>query len=290
MDASSQAVTTFLTGVQDAVAQLGKVHDHYAEGAEEQRLATGVGQLELVRTQEILRRFLPPSPAVILDVGGGPGAYACWLAGQGYAVHLIDPVPLHVEQARRALEGQTGSGAWSATVGDARRLEWADAGADAVLLLGPLYHLTAREDRLTALREAQRVLRPGGRLVAAGISRFASTLDGLVRGFLADPEFVAIARDDLATGQHRNPNNRPGYFTTAFFHHPEGLRAEMEEASLRWETTLAVEGPGWLLGTFEEQWNDPTRRERLLEALRWLEREPSTLGASAHLLAVAIKG
>lgn len=259
---------------------------HYGESTEAQRLAEGVGQLELARTQELLGRYLPPPPAVILDVGGGPGAYACRLAGQGYEVHLIDPVPLHVEQARQASQGQPGYPISSAAVGDARRLEWRDASADAVLLLGPLYHLTVREDRVTALGEARRVLRPGGRVFAAGISRFASTLDGMVRGFLADPEFVAIARQDLDTGQHRNPNDRPGYFTTAFFHHPDELRTEIEDAGLRWEATLAVEGPGWLLGDFPEQWSDPGRRKRLLEAIRWLEQETSVLGVSAHLLAV----
>src|SRR6185295_15870885 len=108
----------------------------------------------------------------------------------------------------------------SAAVGDARRLEAADNTADAVLLLGPLYHLTEREDRVKALSEAFRVLKPGGVLLAAAISRFASFLDGVRHGFLADPIFVDLVRQDLATGQHRNPNHTAGYFSTAFFHQP----------------------------------------------------------------------
>ena len=78
---------------------------HYAEGREQARLTEGGPPLELVRTQEILLRHLPPPPGVILDVGGGPGAYAIWLTGRGYAVHLIDPVPLHLEQARSTNQG-----------------------------------------------------------------------------------------------------------------------------------------------------------------------------------------
>ena len=72
---------------------------YYAAGLERDRLFEGRSQLERVRTQELLARHLPPPPAVILDVGGGPGVYARWLASQGYEVHLVDPVPLHVEQA-----------------------------------------------------------------------------------------------------------------------------------------------------------------------------------------------
>src|SRR5215212_5220861 len=129
---------------------------HYSEGIEQDRLFGGRSQLERVRTQGLLTRHLPPAPAVVLDVGGGPGVYARWLTERGYEVHLVDPVPLHVEQAQGADPKPA-----SATIGDARKLDWPNARVDAVLLLGPLYHLTERDDRLQALREAHRVLRPG---------------------------------------------------------------------------------------------------------------------------------
>lgn len=262
---------------------------HYESSHEAERLLGGAGQLELARTRMILQRYLPPPPAVIMDVGGGAGIYACWLAGLGYEVHLIDAVPLHVEQARQASQAQPDHPLASIEVGDARKLDWAEARADVVLLLGPLYHLTERGDRVSALREAQRVAREGGLVFAAGISRFASTLDGLFRGFMDDPEFVQIARQDLIDGQHRNPNNHPHYFTTAYFHHPEELRDEVEEAGLKCEKVLAIEGIGWRLQNFEDHWQDPGRRERLLEAIQWCEEEPSLLGASGHLMAVARK-
>ena len=260
---------------------------YYESGLEAQRLSTGKGRLEKIRTQELLTRYLPPPPAIVMDVGGGPGAYACWLAARGYEVHLVDPVRLHVEQALRASSDQAAHPLASASVGDARHLDRADASADAALLLGPLYHLTERQDRVAALAEARRVVRRGGLVIAVGISRFASLLDGLVQGFLDDPEFAQIVQSDLRNGQHRNPTGHPAYFTAAFFHLPEELEAEMEEAGLRHEETLAVEGPGWLLQNFEECWADPARRARLLEAARATEGEASVLGFSAHLMAVA---
>src|SRR4051794_25145970 len=132
---------------------------HYAESREQDRLTAEVVPLERIRTQEILLRYLPLRPAVVLDVGGGPGVYAFWLAERGYTVHLIDPVPLHLEQAR-ARAGISASALLAAiSLGDARRLEFETESADAVLLLGPLYHLTSRADRLLALREGNRVLR-----------------------------------------------------------------------------------------------------------------------------------
>jgi len=264
---------------------------HYETVAEAERLSRGTGQLEWVRTQELLTRFLPPPPYVVLDVGGGPGAYACWLAKRGYEVHLVDIVPRHVEQGLRASGEQPDRPLASAAVGDARRLARPDASVDAVLLLGPLYHLTERPDRVQALREACRVVRRNGIVLGVGISRFASLLDGLVRGYLDDSEYVRIVERDLQEGQHRNRTNNPAYFTTAFFHHPEELAAEVLEAGLRHEATLAVEGPAWLLQNFDAHWNDAARpsADGLLKALRALESEPSVLGASAHLLAVARK-
>jgi ubiquinone/menaquinone biosynthesis C-methylase UbiE len=111
---------------------------------------------------------LPDPPGRVLDVGGGPGNYATWLAEDGYEVKLIDATPELVEQARRRAGEPP---AFEAAVGDARDLAEPDESADAVLLLGPLYHLPARDNRMKALAEARRVLRPGGLVAAAAISR-----------------------------------------------------------------------------------------------------------------------
>ena len=258
----------------------------YARGFERDRLAAGAGALEFVRTQTLIERYLPDAPATVADVGGGPGRYALWLAHRGYQVHLVDPVPLHLEQAKAAarLRGVTLAGV---EAGDARTLRFPDQSVDAVLLLGPLYHLTARGDRLQALAEARRVCRRGGVVIAAAISRFASTLDGLRSGYLEDAAFAAVAAADRRDGQHRNTTGNPAYFTTAYLHRPEELAAECSEAGLAHVALLAVEGPAWLIPDLEARLADAERRAVLLDALAAIEAEPTLLGASAHLLIVS---
>ena len=154
----------------------------YRQSQESERLTVNVkGQIEFVRTQEIITRYLPAPPAVVLDVGGGSGPYACWLAQAGYEVHLVDPVDVHIEQAKETSNQQPEHPIASVSLGDARELRFLSMSADAVLLLGPLYHLTEKNDRLLALAEAYRVLRNGGVMIAAGISRFASMLDSFLK-------------------------------------------------------------------------------------------------------------
>jgi SAM-dependent methyltransferase len=257
---------------------------YYEAGQEDERLDNAFFRWEKIRTFDLLQRFLPPAPAVILDVGGASGAYAFPLAEMGYTVDLVDPVPLHIEQARqRAAQG--GRTPRSFHVGDARAIPFDNAVVDAALFFGPLYHLTGRADRLLAIREARRVLRPGGVLLAVAISRFASALDGIGRGLLRDPDFVAIAQQDLASGQHRNATANFDYFTTAFFHHPDELKTELIESGFPDPRVCAIEGPIWSAppSVTDEQ------REQFLKIVRAIEEEPTLIGASAHIMGIASK-
>ncbi len=255
------------------------IRDHYTAANERDRLTAGTGLVEFLRTQELLARILPPPPARVLDVGGGAGIHAGPLTAQGYEVHLIDPVPLHVEQAGDV------PGLASVTTGDARSLDWSADSVDAVLLLGPLYHLTARADRLQALAEARRVLRPAGVMAAAAISRYASTIGGLLRGQLRDPRFESIVERDVADGQHRNPDDVPEWFTTAYFHEPGELAVEASGAGFVDVEVVAVEGPAALLPDLP-LWLEKDC-EVLMRAIRRVERAPALLGVSPHLLLTA---
>jgi SAM-dependent methyltransferase len=257
---------------------------YYERGQEAERLENPFSRWEKVRTLDLLDRYLPRAPALILDVGGAAGAYAFPLAERGYVVDLIDPVPLHIEQAkqRAAMDQRVPR---NFRVGDARAIPYDDGAADVVLFFGPLYHLTDSDERLRAIREARRVLRAGGVLLAVAISRFASALDGIGRGSIRDPDFVRIVEQDLKTGQHRNETGNLDYFTTAFFHHPDELKMELIEGGFPNPRLCAIEGPLWtaLESTTAEQ------QEELMTIVRALENEVTLIGASAHIMGIATK-
>ena len=256
---------------------------------EEGRLTRGQGTLEFARMQELLERFLPPPPKVVLGVGGGAGAYSCWLALRGYEVHLIDPVPRHVDLARKASASQPTHPIAAISLGDARSLGHQDESVDVVLLMGPLYHLTSREDRIKALRESHRVLKVGGQVFAKAINRFASLFSGLTHGLIDDPYFASMLQRDLGDGQHRNPDRKEDYFTTSFFHRPDELESEVGEAEFVVKELIAVQGPGLLATDLKERWPDAARRQRLLDLIRAVEKERTLLGVSYHFLVVAQK-
>ncbi|MFC6885675.1 class I SAM-dependent methyltransferase [Actinomadura yumaensis] len=260
------------------------LHAYYSQGLERDRLAGARGILEFERSKEILARRLPePGSGVVADIGGGAGRYALWLAGRGHLVEHRDPVPLHVEQVREAApEGVR------TAVGDARELDLDDASADAVLLLGPLYHLRDRDDRVRALREAARVVRPGGTVFAAAISRWAPRYDDLVgrARYEEDPTMPARVAEVERTGWM--PPIVPGSFW-AYLHRPDELRGEVRDAGLELADLVGVEGLAFVLPDLERRLADPLGHEVLLDTARATERVPELLGTSPHMIATAVR-
>lgn len=249
----------------------------YAERyVEDDRLArSGHGQLEFLRTQELVRRYLPGPGATVLDVGGATGVHARWLAADGYAVTLVDPVAEHVAKALEI-------GTFNAMVGDARKLEQADDSVDVTLMFGPLYHLVEAADRAQALAEARRVTRANGLVVAAGISRYAGLLEYGTKGMLTEDNHSEFA---VALRTGRNYDDPEG-FTNAYFHHADELRAEFDQAGFHDVEVLGVEGPA--AATLEH--TPPADVPRLLPSAirlaRLLENDARVMSASFHFLAV----
>ena len=258
---------------------------YYERGMERERLSDGRGDLEFTRTTEIVLRRLPAAPAVVADIGGGPGRYALWLASLGYQVEHRDLMPLHVEQLTAEVAGVAGI---HTAVGDARDLDLPDASVDAVLLLGPLYHLTDRAERVRALRECARIVRPNGPVFAAAISRWAPRIDGMLREriYVKHPAAADLIDEIDRTGML--PPLQDGGFP-AFCHRPGELREEVGEAGLEVVDLVSVEGPAFILGDLDARMADPADRSVALEVARAIERVPELTGIGPHLVATGIR-
>ncbi len=241
---------------------------------------------EFAVTRLAMAEYLPPPPARVLDCGGGPGRYAIHLAGLGYPVTLFDlsagNLALAREKARAAgvtLEGYIRGNALDLG-------QFGDDSFAAVLLLGPLYHLTHAEERCQALREATRVLRPGGMLLAGFITIFAPFRDAISKGYLKD-----YAADPAGTLKMLETQVNPSGsgFTDAWFTRPEEVLPLMESAGLRTLALLAAEG----LCAGHEQ-NIKTLDQDAFDFWARLNyrfsREPSLLGAADHMLYVGSRG
>jgi SAM-dependent methyltransferase len=264
------------------------LHAHYELGEEADRLArSGAGRLEFERTQEIVLRHLPPPPATVADIGGGPGRYSVWLASLGYRVVHRDLVPMHVDQVRTAA-AEDGL-AVEAAVGDARSLDLRDESVHAVLLLGPLYHLPQRADRVQALREAGRIVRPGGPVFGAVISRWAVRLDGMLRQRFYAKYPAAEQVTDEVERSGLLPPLVPGSFC-GVTHRPGQLRAEFASAGLVVADLVSVEGAAYLLADLDERMADRRDWQVVLDAARAHERVPELLGIGSHLIATGFPG
>lgn len=268
-----------------------EIIEYYSDSFfEDERLRSDIwGSIEWIRTIDIFERYLPPSPASVHDIGGGTGAYSGWLLEKGYSVTFIDLVPKHVEMATKRMRGIAKPEKFSSMIGDACNLNVADNSTDTVLLMGPLYHLQEKSKRQRALKEAFRILKPGGYLFCAIISKFASFLDGLDSGYIHDPDFRTIIKGDLKSSCHNNHTDKQEYFTTAYFQHPDELNDEMLTTGFTELKMIGIEGMLWASMNLDALRKDAKAWKTAIDFMRMIESDRSIIGASPHIMGIGIK-
>ena len=268
---------------------ISNVFDFYNGGAEVGRLERGLGVVEFYRSKEIISQYLPEGKLTVCDVGGGVGRYSEWLAEMGHDVTMIELAPSAVEYAVSEMKTP-----YTAKTGDARELDMPSESSDVVLLMGPLYHLMNRSDRMKAISEAYRILRKGGILIAAGISKYSSATWALsVYGngvdFIDDDVYMDMLRREMSTGEHVRPETYPRIIADAYFHTPDLLSEELTEGGFELTGKHAIEGCLWITPELNAKWEDPDRRARLLEILHASEKDETMLGISPHFIIVGRK-
>jgi ubiquinone/menaquinone biosynthesis C-methylase UbiE len=226
---------------------------------------------------------LPGPPATIFDVGGGNGRHAFYLAKMGYHVELCDITEPLVTDARRR-NSQSAARLGNIMIADARKLPWRDSSAEAVLLLGPMYCLRGRQDRLRVLSEARRVLKPGGVVIIQYLARIAALRS--ILEVAPDAGGIFSWQEFLDSGQF-SEETLPDFFRIHYFSSPANIVAELGEAGLAAESVRGVDGPATIYA-------QRTLVDAPEESIRqWGEialavgEDPEYRSTSTHLCAIA---
>ena len=273
------------------------VLDGYNAGIEKDRLRTGIGRVEFERTKELLIEHFPKPPAVVYDIGGGYGEYAWWLASMGYEVHLFDLSETNIAMSHELASEFAGVSLAASEVCDAREVPRADKSADAVLLMGPLYHITEYDERIKAIEESKRLLRDGGVLFAAALTPYSVLLhcttlyhlEGKSKANALDDErFLSMIERELKDGCHINPERSVfGGLGTSHLHTAKALREELAHGGFADTLVYGLMGGAWLAPNLDALMDDPKTRETLMRTVRLLDGHDEIIGLSGHLLAVA---
>lgn len=259
----------------------------YNKASEETRLDKGMGVFEFERTKTLIEKYIKTSPSTIIDVGGGTGKYAAWLAKKGHRVCLVDPVLKHIEQARNRAHQLKNK--YTVCLGEARNLDFPDNSADLVILHGPLYHLQKKEDREKAIREAKRVLKRNGIVLGFSINYTASTLVGLLNGLIHKSSFFDMCKEELKTGIHNTPHDFPWLLAEAYYHRPETLKEEFVAQEFSYLNTYAIEGMAWLDKDYFSSMANKKKKETLMELIQITENDTNLLSFSPHIMIAAKK-
>jgi len=264
-----------------------KIEDFYLSSPEEERLELGLGPLEFERNKALILNKLGANRKKIVDVGGGTGKYSEWLAGLGHEVWMVEPIEKHIELAKK--RAANAGSRFFVIQGEARMLELQDNLADMVILHGPLYHLTEREDRIAAINEALRITRPGGVVIGWAISYTASTMVALMQGLIQNDDVFQMCSEELTSGQHQAPPSLPGILAEAFYHRPEELKEEFETCGLKDTVIHAIEGITWFDRDYFSSRSDIRKKGRQDEFYRLTEQDPNLLALSPHFAAAGRK-
>lgn len=250
--------------------------------SEETRLNKGLGVFEFERVKSLIEKYIKIPSSIILDIGGGTGKYSEWLAKKGHQVHLVEPVPKHLKIASE--RNHRNKIKFTIHSGESQNLIFKNNYADIVILHGPLYHLQNHIDRDKTIKEAIRVLKPNGIILAFAINYTASTMVGLLNGLIHKKTFFKMCKEELTTGIHNPPDDFPWLLSEAFYHNPKKLKEEFLNQDITYLNTHAVEGITWLDKNIFVNLENSERKETLLKLIEITETDPQLLSLSPHIM------
>lgn len=254
----------------------------YNKASEETRLEKGMGVFEFTRIKSLIEKYINKERSTIIDIGGGTGKYAEWLAKKGHCVSLIEPIEKHIRIAQD--RAQTLKNKFTIYQAEACHLPLKNNTADLIILHGPLYHLQKAEDRKKAISEAKRVLKKGGVILAFAINYTASTLVALLQGLLHKNSFFEMCKEELTSGIHNAPEDFPWLLPEAYYHRPSELKLEFIQQELFYINTYAVESFVWLDKNYFASMTSSKKRKKLEELIQITENDSELLAFSPHMM------
>jgi len=267
------------------IDDISDIQSYYDDALESELVRLERHQLERDITWRYMETYLPPS-GTVLDVGTGAGAYTLELARRGYTVTAIDLSGRLIDLCRKRVQDEGLEKNVRFLIADARDLsDIKDDTFDAVLLMGPLYHLVIEEDRKTALREAFNRLKPGGVMLSSFISRYG-ILGDVLKTIPEVIENQAAVRSLMEKG--RDPDGMPVRGFRGYFARLSEITPLHEEIGFR---TLVVAGVEPAISADDESYNrlEGTRRKLWLDLMYEISTEESIIAASRHLLYIGVK-
>ena len=259
---------------------MNKIEEWYDEKYDEwERLE--LHKIEFDITKRYLDEYIIGENLEILDIGGGPGRYAMYLAEKGHKVSLLDLSKKNIEIAKEKSE-EKGIILENYIHGNALELGGYKQKYDVILLMGPLYHLLDEKDRKVCIEEALRLLKPGGIMVASFISNYAPIQDYLKNLYPIDSidELLIFLDDGESAGEKG--------FTQAYFTNPKEAKDLMNSFGLQQKVFAGVEN---ILNSKEKEINKLEEEEykKWLDICYKLSQDESIMGTSEHFLYIGYK-
>ena len=263
-----------------------EIIENYKDFEEDKRLSDAFGRFEKEQTKDLILRYCKKKELTILDVGGATGAYSFWLAGLNHNVYLVDIVPKHIEISKNKTKNENLPVLKDYIVGDARKLPFEDNFADLLIMHGPLYHFTNRKDRIDSIQEANRVLKPGGTLLAFTITRYAGVNYGIREKLMYNDIYYSVIKNEVLNGIRDNNPKKIKSFLKAYFHLPNEIEEEIKACNFQFEKTIGILGTTWTTPDLKDALEDPIKLQRLKEISCLLENEPVL---SPRMMSVGVK-
>jgi SAM-dependent methyltransferase len=264
---------------------LSDIEDFYNHNLESELTRLERHQLEYDLTWLYLKRYLPQQ-GTILEVGSATGGYTVELARMGYHVTAVDMSAVLLEECRRRLNENGLNQQVSLILADARNLgDFKRQDYDAVLLMGPLYHLVTENDRKKALKEAYLRLKKGGVIFSAFISRFGILGDLLKKM----PDWIEDEIEVRSFIEHgKRPDDYPRGGFRGYFARADEIAPLHESIGFR---TILLAGVEPAISADDESYNqlEGVRREHWLNLFEEISTHHSIIGASRHLLYIGEK-